>query len=371
MPPKDKFVEQRKQTQQKLELMELYWTAWASILAQSKVPWFCKQRLWLVDTMAGSGLHDSAGDPDGSRPGTPMQAVFSARDAQRRFPGVHVKVRASDIKKKYAAELEKLVKPYRGDPPDLVDVRVEPRDWVETVPTILAEIEDRSDHRFSNPRGQDDHQHRSLWFIDPYGWQPIDRKIIERLPKPGSEVIVNLDLTSITRHTGRTEPELRARLDGLFGSNEWTRVPGEGQDYRDGLVKLFLRSFEPYFKFREAHPLRSSGGQDRFMVHLTHNDKAASEFPKHVKIAFRRGTVIAGASLDHNQRDTYAKGLWTRFKGQTLTTNEMYAVDARLTRSQLRTVCHAADIDRYGHWDTGSKTMEWFEERGPLPNLGL
>lgn len=371
MPPKDKNVEQRKQTQQKLELMELYWAAWTSILARSRSRWFCKQRLWLIDTMAGSGLHESAGDPDGARPGTPVQAVLSALDAQRRFPGVEVKVRASDIKKTYAAQLEKLVQPYRGDPPELVDVRVEPNDWVETVSTILSEIADRSDHRFSNPRGHEDHQHRSLWFIDPYGWQPIDRGIIERLPNPGAEVIVNLDLTSITRHTGRTEPALRTRLDGLFGSDEWTRVPGDGQAYRDGLAKLFTDSFEPYFEFREAHPLRSSGGQDRFMVHLTHSDKAASEFPKHVKASLRRGTVIAGESLDHSQKDTYARTLWERFRGHTLTTEQMYAVDARLTRNQLRTVCHAADIDRYGRWDAANKTMEWFEERGPLPNLGL
>lgn len=370
MPPKDKNVEQRKQTQQKLELMELYWAAWTSILAQSKSPWFCARWLWLVDTMAGSGLHESASDPDGARPGTPMQAVFAAQDAQRRFPSVVVKVRASDINKVYATRLDRLLDPYRGDPPEFVDVRVEPRDWVETVPAILAEIADGSDHRFANPRGHADHHHRSLWFIDPYGWQPIDRKVIESLPV-GAEVIVNLDLTSITRHAGRSDPELRDRLDGLFDGDGWTRVPGEGQAYRERLAQLWTDSFRTHFKFREPHPLRPSGGQDRFMVHLANNEKAATEFKKHVSTSLRRGTVIAGASLDHTKKDIAAKALWERFKGRTLTTDEMYSVDASFTRGQLRTICHAADIDRYGRWNASTKAMEWFEERGPLPNLGL
>ena len=81
--PAEKFIEERRQTQQKLELMERYWGAWSTILAQARRYRFCPTRLWLVDTHAGTGEHTSTTDPDGKIEGTPALAALKAREVQR------------------------------------------------------------------------------------------------------------------------------------------------------------------------------------------------------------------------------------------------------------------------------------------------
>src|SRR5665647_2479147 len=123
--PEDKFVEARRQTQHKLELMERYWGAWCTILARTKGRHpFCPTRLWLVDTHAGSGEHASATDPDGKIEGTPALAALAARDTQRRFPGIEVRVRATDKSKPVAQSLVAAMRPYKGTPPVGVDIKV-------------------------------------------------------------------------------------------------------------------------------------------------------------------------------------------------------------------------------------------------------
>jgi len=361
MPPKDKNVEQRKQTQQKLELMERYWAAYCNILARSVGKGFCNTHLWLIDAMAGRGLHDSALDPDGNRPGTPLQAVLAARDAQRAFPAVTVHVRASDIKKDLARELDARLAPHARD----VDLRVDPMDWVKAAPAIQAEVASGAGHAYAGR-----HDHRSLWFIDPYGWKGIDRKTISALPI-GAEVIINLDLTSLTRHAGRTEAVLRAELDELFGSHAWADCEGEGYAYRLCMAKLFADSYASKFRFRETHPLRSSAGQERFMIHLANTDRATKTFTRHVGEALRAGTVVAGKTLHHTQKDLAAKALWEKHRGRTMTIDELYDVDASYDRGQLRAICKAAADDGYGSWNRTSGVMEWRQDREPDPTLGL
>lgn len=143
--PDEKVVEARRQTQHKLELMERYWGARCTILARTagRFP-FCPTRLWLIDTHAGAGEHASATDPDGKIEGTPALAALAARQAQRAFPGVEVRVRATDKSKEVATALLAAMRPYTGAPPDGVDVKVGNVDWVKAAPWVAAEIAPRT-----------------------------------------------------------------------------------------------------------------------------------------------------------------------------------------------------------------------------------
>jgi three-Cys-motif partner protein len=327
--PAEKDIAARRQTQQKLELMERYWGAWCTILARARSRHFCKTRLWLIDTHAGRGLHDSAGDPDGVVPGTPLQATFAARAVQRAFPGTVVAVRASDNHKGRAGELARQLGPFTGPPPDRVDVRIEPTDWVQQVPTILRELA-AEDHP-SQVLAYRPHAHRSLWFVDPYGIDGLDQRVLTSLPQ-GAEVVVNFDAMTAV---------------------------------------LYASAHRSRFTHCVAHALRASGSQIRYMIHLTDNDVALEQFADTVRRALLAGTIVAGRLLTKSQKDTLAHRLFDQFRGQALTSRVMRGVGVGLDLGQLRTVCIAADQLGYGSWDDGAKAMTWFAERLGNPRLGL
>lgn len=354
--PIDKVVEARHQTQHKLETMDRYWRVWSRILAQTDGRWFCKTHLWLVDTMAGGGLHESIGDPDGVVPGTPFQALLAARSAQVEFPGTVVHVRAIDNDRGLAAKLEHLVAPYRGAPPRRVDVRVDPLDWVEAVPAINQEI-------LAFDPGRPNPGHRSLWLIDPYGVEPLDRRIIEQLP-PHAEVVVNFDENSMRRHAGKEElVDLAVKI---YGPAPWRDGIGKPTG---AFARIFAESF-PRFAHRTVYPLRPSGSQDRFFVHLTESKHAVGPFDRAHRAALKAGTLIAGDLLTAVQRHRLAAELMQRFAGQTLTVEEMRLSGVLVPGPQLRSICHAASDLGYGDWTTtGKGSMRWYSERTAEPGL--
>jgi len=364
--PAERFVEERHQTQHKIEAMGRYFGAWCFILARAKGVPFCTSRLWLIDTHAGRGLHLSEGDPDGVVPGTPVLAVLAARNAQLQFPGVTVRVRATDIAKATAIELDAYVRRYRGKPPTGVDVRVGADDWVKFVAKITTEILEDSDHPHNGGRyGGGAHDHRSLWFVDPYGVEGIDHGVIEGLPR-GSEVIVNLDLMGLLRDAARAEngeQPLADLLDRAFGGPSWRGAP-VGADGRAYMIAAFEQSFARRYKHRNHRLLRPSGSQDRAMIHLADSDKAVPEFARAVQAGLEAGTVIARGKLTAQQRGAAVVQLHGMFGGVTLTAAEMRGA-AGLSISQVRVACKAAEDRRYGRWDAASGTMEWFAERAP------
>lgn len=367
--PAEKNVEQRRQTQHKLELMERYWGAWCMILAQATTYPFCPTHLWLVDTHAGPGRHDSAADPDGHIEGTPALAALAARAVQRRFPGVTVHVRATDKQKSVAERLFAVMKPLTGDPPEAVDFKIAPRDWVSVVPWVQAEIakEDHPHGGRPGPRGR--HDHRSLWFIDPFGVESIDHKVIEGLPV-GAEVIVNLDLMGALRDAGKArkgDAAMRELLRTAFGSDAW-EAPSALAEPHQALADAFANTF-PRWRYRNAYLLRATGSQDRAMVHLTDAKTAVPAFARAVKDAMRAGTVIAGRVLSAQQKDDAAVMLFNLFAGRSLTAREMAPFVPRYSLDQVRTICRTADQNRYGRWDEKAGTMEWFAER--VPEKGL
>lgn len=356
--PAERFVEERSQTQHKLETMQRYFGAWATIIASAKQPTYCNRRMWIVDTHAGQGLHLSSSDPDGVVPGTPLLALLAARSVESAFSQVQVVVRATEIDKAKATELNSLVS--ASNPAPKIDIKVAASDWVAMVPRIVDEISSRSTCPGS---ALGDHRHRSLWFIDPYGVEGIDHAVIRSLPV-GAEVIVNLDLMGLLRDVGRAEAEvpIRRLLDRAFGGNAW-QGHGSGDEARHSIARAFADTF-PAGQFRERHvrPLRPTGSQDRALVHLSNHPTAASTFARHLATALRAGTVLASGQLTRQERSQAARRLHDRFKGQSLRLREMHGTGVTLLNlGQLRVVCGVADELGYGTW--ADPVMSWHESR--------
>jgi three-Cys-motif partner protein len=364
----DKTVEERHQTQQKLEVMERYWVAWCTILAQARDFQFCPTRLWLVDTHAGRGLHESSGDPDGQIPGTPLLAVLAARNTQRHYPDVEVRARATDKDPQIAKALDLRLNPYRGDPPAGVDVRVEARDWVDAVGSITAEIAFEG-HEHGGRAGRNQaHSHRSLWFIDPFGVEGIDHSVISRLPV-GAEVIINLDLMGLLRHIGKAARDDKTSTDILleaYGSRIWEEM-GTGPEARPVLAQALADSF-PRWEFRRSHLLRPTGSQDRALIHLTGAATAERKFEAVVKTALKAGTVIAGSVLTTVEKNRAAARLASLFAGLTVDLDAMRGATGFYNKSQLKVMCRRASEKCYGDFDEDTGLMTWFTERAPGPD---
>jgi three-Cys-motif partner protein len=368
--PADKVVEARHQTQQKLELMEREWGAWCTILAQTAGKFtFCPAHLWLIDTHAGSGRHLSASDPDGEIPGTPMLAALAARAAQRKVPGVTIHVRATDINKSIADELRRRLQKVRGTPPAGVDVQVAPVDWIKAVPWVTKEIADEG-HPHAGRAGARIHEHRSLWFVDPFGVEGIDHGVITGFPA-GSEVIVNLDLMSTIRHAGKAlkgDRQMVDLLDTVFGGRTWEPAARRAHPHQP-LADAFAESFPiSRWRFRKAYLLRATGSQDRAMVHLANSPAADDVFGKNIVRAFKTETMLAGTLLSKTQKDAAAKHLASLFAGLTLTTREMVS-SVPWSLGQLRWICSAAAQGDYGEWNEKASMMKWFEARAAKPGL--
>ena len=367
--PAEKFIEERRQTQQKLELMERYWGAWSTILAQARRYRFCPTRLWLVDTHAGTGEHTSTTDPDGKIEGTPALAALKAREVQRRFADVEIRVRATDKDPAVARSLVAAMRPYKGTPPDGVNLEVGNVDWVKAVPWVAREIADKGHPHGGRGLPGAPHDHRSLWFIDPYGVESIDHQVIEQLPA-ASEVIVNLDLMALIRHAGKARAGdrlIQSLLETVFGGRSFEGPAASPEPWRP-LAEAFANSF-PRWSYRNAYLLRASGSQDRAMIHLTDSPRAVEAFARAIQAAARAGTLLAGGTLTAIQRDKAAAELFDRFRGLTLTTREMVVVAPRYSLGQLRPICRTAQEHYFGRWNDVSNTMEWFAERQSPPGL--
>jgi three-Cys-motif partner protein len=361
--PTDKYTEARHQTQHKLETMERYWGAWTTILARTVGKFaFCPGRLWLIDTHSAEGRHRNDEDPLGEVPGTAVLAALAARRAQAQFPAITATVRASDIRPAIAGELDERFAVIRAAG---VDATARASDWVDVVPGILREIADE-EHPHLGLAGGRPHDHRSLWFVDPYGIESIDHAVLLSLPR-GAEVIINLDLAVLPRHVARAANEeagIVAILDKAFGGAAWRKLIGVSD--LTALARGFAAAY-PLSKwpFQEAHLLRATGSQYRALVHLSGSPTARDTFARDVRTAGAAGTLVAGEILSKPQKDAGAKRLHELFRGLSVTPREMQpAFTWSLT--QLRAICNAADAIGLGRWD--GTTMHWGDE--PLKAAG-
>jgi three-Cys-motif partner protein len=367
-----------------------YWEVWCLIIAQAGDFAWCNRSLWLIDGFAGNGLHPSNAHPDGYIAGTPVQAFRAAALTRRRFPDLEVHLRAVDKSKPFAQELERRLVRAPGAAATKPEWRVMPETFARALPRILSEIVADRGHTHSSGPTYRDHHHRSLWFVDPRGIEPIPHGVLDPLATlPGAEVIINLDLGGLLRVAGaalkaleRGDPDsffaaaIKAgnerRLDETWGGDGWksdlrTADPG---DILRSIARGYANTF-PAFPFREAYPLRGTRSQKRYLVHLTHSDVAADRFSGAWRAAFNLDTVASGDQLSSSQRAWRAGTLHSRFRRSILSVQEMYELGAGASRQQIRGICRTAEEGGMGEYDVDLDRMTWFAERKPNPTLGL
>lgn len=368
--PAEQPVEARAQTQHKLELADRYFKSWCSILAHAHGYDFCVSDMYVVDALAGRGMHQSETDPDGQVPGTPLLAARAARHTQQQHPDARVHVRAIELDRGRARELDLRLRRYAGLPPAGVDVLVLYGSFEDKISAIKYEIA-QQDHPHSEGIGHN-HGHRSLWLFDPYGWMQIPHHPIASLG-PGSEAIVNIDIGGFRRlagvATGSSAEALASRsiLDAAFGSSRWRSLVGNpAQAIAQGYADTFLG-----YRHRHVYPLRSSSSQERWVVQLTNSTTAVQAFARDYDTSMRAGTLIAGEVMTGPQRRIAAEAAWKAFRGEEVTIDDMFATGHGYSRSQLRAICGAAQDAGFGLFHSHDGLMEWFETRAVEPDLTL
>jgi len=383
----DGLLETHVQTQQKLEVMLRYWEVWCSIMAQATGFPFCVRCMWLIDGFAGAGLHATNGHPDGRVAGTPVQAFRAAVNTKRRHPTVDVHLRAVDVDKRIAQELERRLVRAPGTANTKPDWKVYAESFRVAYPKILEEMQADTGHTHSTGPRERVHDHRSLWLIDPFGVKDIPHADLEPLETlAGAEVIINLDLGGLVRVKGAAELALddgdpdafqaaikaanAKRLDLTWGTAGWRENlrRGDRTDLLRSLAQGYADTFGR-FKHRNVHPLRGSRSQRRYLVHLTHSDTAANRFKGICDSCYLIDTLYAGDTLSQNQRAMRAVQLFERFRGTTTTVPELYELGMGASRTQIAAVCQSAQAGGYGTFDAQTRTMTWRREREPDPVL--
>jgi three-Cys-motif partner protein len=377
--PAELPIEARAQTQHKLELLDRYYKSWCGILTNAHGHGFCVSDLWIVDAHAGRGSHLSEADPDGEVSGTPLLAARAARLAQRSCPSTRIHVRAIEIDDVRADELEVRLAKYKGAPPAGVDVCVLRGSFEDRAPEIQAEIA-AAGHPHSEGRAGA-HHHRSLWFLDPYGWEEIPYRVIAALGSE-AEVVVNADIGGLKRlvgganSDGQSAPRDTEILDAAFGDDivevamdcrPWAYLAGAAPK---SAAQAYSDRF-PTYRHRQVLALRCSPSQNRWIVQLAGSASALTTLARDHSTALRAGTIVAGEILTGAQRNKQAKTLWGKYKGETLTVDEMFEMGVGLSRNQIRTTCGAAEEAGYGTFTAANGTMEWFTERLAQPGLTL
>lgn len=113
--------------QHKLDMMCRAFGQYPSVLigASTKYKKVVADYIYIVDRFAGAGLHLSANHPDGTVPGTALQACYRARKVQRKYPGSRVHVRLINLNEDFCTNLVDRTAKFRdGVGVDHVDVRV-------------------------------------------------------------------------------------------------------------------------------------------------------------------------------------------------------------------------------------------------------
>jgi three-Cys-motif partner protein len=380
-------LESRVQTQQKLEVMLRYWPVWSVIIAQADGLKWCNRCLWLIDGFAGTGFHRSTAHPDGKVAGTPMQAFRAAVNTKRRFPNAEFHLRAVEANPAFAQELQRRMIAAPGAADTKPDWRVYQTTFRNAFDRVLDDMRADLGHVHASGPTYTHHDHRSLWFIDPFGVKDIPHEDLERLERlAGAEVIINLDLGGLLRVRGAAaralddaDPDAFAtavgkgnarRMDLTWGSDHW-RDDLRRAD-RANILRSVAQSYADTFRtfdHRNVYALRGSRTQKRYLVHLTYAATAADRFKGICDSCFRINTLIAGDRLGQPQRATRAVQLHERFKGTTTTVPELYELGMGASRRQIAEICRSAVDLGLGEFDRGGQSMVWFGERLPDPTL--
>lgn len=276
--PTDVPVEQRKQTEDKLNVLADYYAAWPNTILNGlkRYPTATPVHLWIIDLFAGRGWHESNTRPEARRPGTAAAAVFRLWQAVSRtdwpFP-VFGHLVAVDADEDYEASLHAEL-----------DRFTHPNLTVEVIPKNCAEVIE--DLRRRSLGGY------TLWLFDPYGLESIPLCLVRKvLGDKKTEIIVNLDAGNAQRVIDAAVKkagtyDLRAAksptLDCLFGGDGWREVPAEMTTtakrerwLADGYADLF-----PAPMVTQVLPMGSSSGFTRFFVQAAIHPTACERFKK-------------------------------------------------------------------------------------------
>jgi three-Cys-motif partner protein len=358
-------VECRLQTQHKLELMRVYPAQCASILAESER----KKRLGLrhicfVDLFAGAGLHLSANHPDGEVAGTALLAARAARRVARKYSEIDLHVRLVEIDDAYCAKLVDRTKIFREQG---YDVRVVPGSYDQRTGTLIHESLAMTGRSFT------------LWFFDPFGIKVLDRRIFEPVEAQGlgHEMLINLDVGGLFRlraAAGHFEADSEV-LDLTFGNRTWESAYGAargqwGPTEFEALAKAYAKTFERQNVYTAVYPLRSSGNQIRYFIHVARHPTAIKAFAKTHR-ASQNIQLYQGAALTPTEKAHLVERLFPQVHGERLTVDEMH--DAQLlplSKSQLRTVLREADDLGYGVFDEKGGVIAWYDRRDHVTGIG-
>ena len=385
-PRGGRLLETHRQTSHKLELMLRYWEVWSRIVARARGYPFCVDSLWLIDCFAGRGLHPSNAHPDGFIPGTPVQAFRAATATHRAVRSSRFHLRAVERNGRVAQELERRLVRLSGAAADKPEWRVLPTAFATAAPEIIAEMAADRGHGHSSGSAYRQHDHRSLWFIDPDGLKDIPHTAVDPLqPLTGAEVIINLDLGGMWRVARTAELALAAGdvravakaineqvMHRTFGGDVWRDVidRADQHDIFGSIAQGYADTF-PAFPYRCVYPLHSSRTQRRYLVHLTHSPRARDAFAEEYLASWKIGTVLSDEGLSTPQRATRALRLFDQFRGTEVTVQEMYDLGVGASRRQITSVCRAAEEMRLGDFDDAASRMTWYEDRVPEQGLGL
>jgi three-Cys-motif partner protein len=366
-PDELRIVEDHQQTEHKLDLIRRYFGAYPTIVARARrLP--NNREVWLIDTHAGAGQHGSREDPDGYRFGSPLIACYEARMVQKHFARFRVHVRAIEKRREWVFRLSPRIEAFTHgrEAWEVVDAKVLPGDFADHLEGLLAKAH--------NTRAL------SLWFVDPFGFIDIPYRALEPLTRPqfGPELIINLDLSGIWRKVGPPDQvpsideilfaqvDQQQALTALYGSRQrWEKALIEGGTYAQNLQSLanaYCDVFEQ-FQHRTAYRLRSSDGQIRYLIHLTHNELAQETFARLFNDSLKRD-LFAGRSLDTVARGQAAHALHQIYRGAITTIDQIYEERVgNFDRGQLAVILREAEGRGYGSFDEGKKTMAWAVQR--------
>jgi three-Cys-motif partner protein len=372
-PDQTRPIEAHAQTQHKLDVMRRSFGQYPSVLieASKRHKNVVADDIWIVDAFAGAGLHLSADHPDGSVPGTALQACYQARRVQRKYPNARIHVRLIDSNEAFCAKLvERTAKFRAGSGSDNLDVQIVPGEVADRLEGIARETRRIGGYNFS------------LWFFDPYGVKAIPKAMFAPLLKIGygPEIVINLDVSGLFRIRAAAtsdKAELyeiyesisaadRRLLTAVYGSNAWEDVYGQIKPKGSiGALKVladsYAASFQEHFPNATTHALRSSDGQVRYLVHLSKSKSASEKFTSSYNASLKIG-LWQGNQLDLNARARAADALFEIMRGQDVSIGDLHEAQLYpLNRAQLRVVLNEAYDLGYGTFD--GDTMHWFEAR--------
>ena len=276
--PADLPVEQRKQTEDKLDILADYYAAWPNTILNGlkRFPSKAPVHLWIIDLFAGRGWHESNTRPESRRPGTATAAGFRLWQAVSRtdwpFPVIGHLV-AVDADASFERSLHAVLDKFSH--PNLI---------VEVIAKNCAEVIE--DLRRRSRGGY------TLWLFDPYGLESIPFCLIERvLGDKKTEVIVNLDAGNAQRVIDAGMKKAKTHdlfavtsptLDCLFGGDAWRDIPPEltTTARREAWLADRYAELFPSAMLTQVLPMGSSSGFTRFFVQVASHPTAPDRFKK-------------------------------------------------------------------------------------------